>query len=154
MNTVKPFPDNYPRVTPHLSIENAASALEYYTNVLGATERMRMDAPRGAVAHAEIELGSSVIMIGEAALPNSDPSPKALGGTPVSLFVYVENVDDVFRRAVDGGATVVSEPEEHFYGDRVATIDDPFGHRWNLATHVEDLSPQELERRAAQVTAS
>jgi PhnB protein len=150
MSTVKPIPDTYPRVTPHLSIEGCAAALDYYQSVLGATVRMRMDAPGGPVIHAEIVLGQSVIMLGEAGLPNSDPSPAKLGGTPVSLFVYVEDVDDVFRRAVDAGASAVSEPEVHFYGDRVATIDDPFGHRWTLATHVEDIAPDELDRRAAE----
>jgi PhnB protein len=154
MTDVKPIPDTYPRVTPHLSIEGCAAALEFYESVLGATVRMRMDAPGGLVAHAEIVLGESVIMLGEAALPDSDPSPRTLGGTPVSLFTYVEDVDKVFSRAVDAGASVVTEPEYHFYGDRVATIDDPFGHRWNIATHVEDISPEDLERRAAEATAS
>jgi PhnB protein len=154
MNDVKPIPDTYPRVTPHLSIAGVADALDFYQRVLGASVRMRMDAPGGLVAHAEIELGGSVIMLGEEALPGSDPSPGKLGGTPVSLFVYVEDVDAVFRRAVEAGAQAVSEPEFHFYGDRVATIDDPFGHRWNVATHVEDVAPDEVERRAAEATAS
>ncbi len=154
MTDVKPIPDTYPRVTPHLSIEDCAAALEFYRSVLGAAVRMRMDAPGGLVAHAEIALGESVIMLGDATLPDSDPSPRKLGATPVSLFVYVEDVDDVFRRAIDAGADAVSEPELHFYGDRVATIDDPFGHRWNLATHVEDIAPDELERRAVEATAS
>lgn len=154
MTTVQPIPDNYPRVTPHLSIEGCAAAVDFYQRVLGATVRMRMDAPGGLVAHAEIVVGQSVIMLGEAALPNSDPSPAKLGGTPVSLFVYVEDVDEVYRRAIDAGATAVSEPELHFYGDRVATIDDPFGHRWNLATHVEDVPADELGRRAAEAMAS
>ena len=154
MSIVKPIPDTYPRVTPHLSIEGCAAALDFYQSVLGATVRIRMDAPGGVVAHAEIVLGQSVIMLGDAAVPDSDPSPAKLGGTPVSLFVYVEDVDEVFRRAVDAGADAVSEPELHFYGDRVATIDDPFGHRWSLATHVEDVPPDELERRAAEAVAS
>jgi PhnB protein len=154
MADVKPIPDTYPRVTPHLSISGAAAALEFYQSVLGANVRMRMDGPDGLVAHAEIQLGDAVIMLGDEALRGSDPSPKALDGTPVSLFVYVEDVDDVFRRAVEAGAAAVSEPELHFYGDRVATIDDPFGHRWNLATHVEDLSPEDLGRRAAEAMAS
>ncbi len=154
MTTVQPIPDNYHRVTPHLSIEGCAAAVDFYQRVLGATVRMRMDAPGGLVAHAEIVVGQSVIMLGEAALPNSDPSPAKLGGTPVSLFVYVEDVDEVYRRAIDAGATAVSEPELHFYGDRVATIDDPFGHRWNLATHVEDVPADELGRRAAEAMAS
>lgn len=154
MNDVKPIPDTYPRVTPHLSIAGVADALGFYESVLGANVRMRMDAPGGLVAHAEIELGGSVIMLGDEAVPGSDPSPKTLGGTPVSLFVYVEDVDAVFRRAVEAGAQAVSEPEFHFYGDRVATIDDPFGHRWNVATHVEDVSPDDMERRAAEAMAS
>jgi PhnB protein len=154
MSTVNPIPDTYPRVTPHLSIEGCAAALDFYQSVLGATVRMRMDAPGGLVAHAEIVLGQSVIMLGDAAVPDSDPSPAKLGGTPVSLFVYVEDVDEIFRRAVDAGAQAVSEPEYHFYGDRVATIDDPFGHRWSLATHVEDVPPDELERRSAESVAS
>jgi PhnB protein len=154
MNAVKPIPESYPRVSPHLSIAGVGEALEFYCGVLGASVRMRMDAPDGLVVHAEIALGGSVIMLGDAALPNSDPSPKTLGGTPVSLFVYVEDVDDVFRRAVEAGAQAVSEPAFHFYGDRVATIDDPFGHRWSVATHVEDVPPEELERRAAEAMAS
>ena len=154
MNDVKPIPDTYPRVTPHLSIAGVADALEFYRSVLGANVRNRMDAPGGLVAHAEIELGGSVIMLGDEALPGGDPSPKALGGTPVSLFVYVEDVDTVFQRAVEACSQAVSEPEVHFYGDRVATIDDPFGHRWNLATHVEDVAPDELERRTAAAMAS
>ncbi|HZA38994.1 MAG TPA: VOC family protein [Actinomycetota bacterium] len=154
VSVVKPIPDTYPRITPHLTIDGAANAIEFYQHVFGARERVRMGTPDGLVAHAEIELGGSVLMIGEANLPiETDPSPKSLGGSPVSLFVYVEDVDDVFRRAVDGGAKPVSEPEDHFYGDRVATIDDPFGHRWNIATHIEDVPPDEMERRAARAMA-
>jgi PhnB protein len=150
MPDVKPIPDTYPRVTPHLSIAGAADAIEFYTGVLGATERMRMPTPHGAIAHAEIEIGGSVIMIGDEAPGRGDPSPKTLGGSPVALFVYVEDVDDVFKRALEAGATSVQDPENHFYGDRVATFDDPFGHRWNVATHIEDVSPEEMERRAAE----
>jgi PhnB protein len=151
MPTVNPIPDAYPRVTPHLTIDGVAGALDFYKGVLGARERMRMPMPDGTVAHAEVEIGGSVIMIGEANLPiPTDPSPKALGGSPVSLFVYVEDVDDVFQRAVKEGAAPVSEPEDHFYGDRVATFDDPSGHRWNVATHIEDVSPEEMDRRAGE----
>jgi PhnB protein len=150
MPDVIPVPETYPRVTPHLTIEGAAEALDFYKTVLGASERMRMAMPGGSVAHAEIEIGGSVIMIGEANLPiPTDPSPASLGGSPVSLFVYMENVDEVFARAIAAGAASVSEPSDHFYGDRVATIDDPYGHRWNLATHIEDVPPEEMDRRAA-----
>jgi PhnB protein len=150
MADVKPIPDGYPRVSPHLSVVEAAKAIDFYREVLGASERMRMGGPDGTVAHAEIQLGDSVIMIGEEMPGGSDPSPATLGGSPVALFVYVEDVDDVFKRAMDAGATTVREPEDHFYGDRVAMFDDPFGHRWNIATHVEDVPPEEMQKRAAE----
>jgi PhnB protein len=151
--TVKPIPDNYPRVSPHLSVAGAADAMEFYVAVFGASERMRMEIPGGGVAHAELELGGSLIMIGDEMPGGTDPSPKTLGGSPVALFVYVEDVDETFRRAIDAGATSVQDPEDHFYGDRVAMFDDPFGHRWNVATHIEDVPPEEMERRAAEAMA-
>jgi PhnB protein len=154
MPDVSPIPDGYPRVSPHLSVAGAADAIEFYRDVLGATERMRMPMPDGKIAHAELELGGSVIMIGDEVPGGTDPSPKALGGSPVALFVYVESVDDVFERAVAAGAQSVQAPEDHFYGDRVAMFDDPFGHRWNIATHVEDVPPDEMDRRAAQAMSS
>ncbi len=150
MTDVKPIPDAYPRVSPHLSVAGAAEAIEFYKGVLGATERMRMAMPGGAIAHAEIQLGDSVIMIGDEVPGGTDPSPRTLGGSPVALFAYVEDVDDVFRRALDAGAQSVQPPEGHFYGDRVAMFDDPFGHRWNVATHIEDVPPDEMEQRAAE----
>ncbi len=150
MPDVKPIPDNYPRVSPHLSIDGAAAAIEFYTRVLGAAERMRMAMPDGTIAHAEIDIGGSIIMIGDEVPGGRDPSPKTLGGSPVALFVYVEDVDAVFNRAVEAGAHVVQPPEDHFYGDRVAMFDDPFGHRWNIATHIEDVSPEQMEQRAAE----
>ena len=143
MPNVKPIPDNYPRVSPHLSVADAAAAIDFYTTVLGATERMRMATPDGAIAHAEIDIGGSIIMIGDELPGGRDPSPTTLGGSPVALFVYVEDVDNVFKRAVEAGAQVVQRPEDHFYGDRVAMFDDPFGHRWNIATHIEDVSPEQ-----------
>jgi PhnB protein len=150
MASVKPIPDAYPRVSPHLSVAGAAAAIDFYKSVLGASERMRMAMPDGVVAHAEVEIGGSVIMIGDEVPGGSDPSPKTLGGSPVALFVYVEDVDDVFNRAVEAGAEVVQPPQDQFYGDRVAMFDDPFGHRWNIATHIEDVSPEEMERRATE----
>jgi len=151
VSSVKPIPDHYRRVSPHLSIAGAAAAIDFYTSVLGATERMRMAMPDGTVSHAEIDIGGSVVMIGDEVPGGLDPSPKTLGGSPVALFVYVEDVDDVFRRAVEAGAKVVQPPEDHFYGDRVAMFDDPFGHRWNIATHVEDVSPEQMEARVAKL---
>jgi PhnB protein len=150
MSSVKPIPDGYPRVSPHLSVVGAAAAIDFYTSVLGASERMRMAAPDGTVVHAEVELGGSLIMVGEEQPGGTDPSPNTLGGSPVALFVYVEDVDDVYKRALEAGSKTVQEPENHFYGDRVAMFDDPFGHRWNIATHVEDVAPEEVERRAAE----
>jgi PhnB protein len=130
----------------------AAEAIDFYTSVLGAHERARMAMPDGTVAHAEIELGDSVIMIGDENWPGGhEPSPTTLGGSPVARSVYVEDVDDVFKRALATGAVAVEEPENHFYGDRVAMFDDPYGHRWNIGTHIEDVPPEELERRMAEV---
>jgi PhnB protein len=111
---------------------------------------MRMATPDGAIAHAEIEIDGSVIMIGDEVPGGSDPSPRTLGGSPVALFVHLEDVDNVFKRALAAGAISVQDPEDHFYGDRVAMFDDPFGHRWNIATHIEDVAPEEMERRAAE----
>ncbi len=150
MPNVKSIPDNYPRVSPHLSIAGAAAAIDFYTGVLGATERMRMAMPDGTIAHAEIDIDGSIIMIGDEVPDGRDPSPKTLGGSPVALFVYVEDVDDALDRAVEAGATVVEPAEDRFYGDRVAMFDDPFGHRWNIATHIEDVSPEQMEQRAAE----
>jgi PhnB protein len=150
MADAKPIPDNYPRVSPHLSVAGAAAAIDFYTSVLGATERTRMGMPDGTIAHAEIEIGDSLIMIGDEMPGGNDPSPKTLGGSPVSLFAYVEDVDRVFDQALQAGATMVQEPENHFYGDRVAMFDDPFGHRWNIATHIEDVAPSEMESRMAE----
>jgi PhnB protein len=153
MPDVKPIPDRYPRVSPHLSVAGAAEALDFYSNVLGASERMRMPMPDGKIAHAELELDGSVIMVGDEVAGGTDPSPRTLGGSPVALFVYVEDVDAIFERALAAGAKSVQPPENHFYGDRVAMFDDPFGHRWNIATHVEDVPPAEMERRAAEAMA-
>jgi PhnB protein len=147
---VKPIPDSYPRVSPHLSVAGAARAIDFYKSVFDASERMRMAMPDGTIAHAEIDIGGSIIMIGDELPGGRDPSPQTLGGSPVALFVYVRDVDDVFAKAVAAGAQVVQAPEDHFYGDRVAMFDDPFGHRWNIATHIEDVSPEQMEQRAAE----
>jgi PhnB protein len=140
-------------MSPHLSVAGAAEAIDFYTRVLGASERMRMPMPDGKIAHAELQVGDSVLMLGDEMPGGTDPSPRTLGGSPVALFVYVEDVDDVYTRAIDAGAKSVQAPENHFYGDRVAMFDDPFGHRWNIATHVEDVAPDEMERRAAAAVA-
>ena len=149
MANVKPIPEGYPRVTPYLSIDGASAAIDFYTKVLGAEERMRMPAPGGKVGHAEIAIGDSVIMLADEFPEMEFRSPKSVGGTSVTIHVYVEDVDAVFERALKEGATSVRAVEDQFYGDRSGQFDDPFGHRWNIASHVEDVPPSEMEKRAA-----
>jgi PhnB protein len=149
MADVKPIPDDYPRVIPYLSVDGAGAAIDFYTAVFDATERMRMPGPDGKIGHAELEFGDSVVMLADAFPDMGGQTPKGLGGTPVTVMVYVENVDAVFARAVAAGATVEREVGDQFYGDRAGQFVDPFGHKWFVATHVEDVSPEELEQRAA-----
>ncbi|MDP8937891.1 MAG: VOC family protein [Actinomycetota bacterium] len=151
MASAQPIPEGYPRVTPYLHVDGAAAAIEFYGAVFGATERVRMPAPEGKIGHAEIQLGDSVIMLADE-MPEMDiRGPKTIGGSPVTLSVYVEDVDDVFDRAVNAGATALRAVETQFYGDRSGQFEDPFGHRWNVASHVEDVSPEEMTRRAAEM---
>ncbi|MFI6446913.1 VOC family protein [Kitasatospora sp. NPDC050543] len=146
---VKPVPDEYPTVTPYLSVSDAAAAIEFYTAVLGAVERVRMGAPGGRIGHAEITIGSSLVMLADEFPEMGARSPKALGGTPVTLHVYVEDVDAVHARALAAGATELEPVADRFYGDRSGQFADPFGHRWSIASHVEDVPPEEMRRRAA-----
>jgi PhnB protein len=151
MGSVKPIPEGYPQVTPYLHVDGANDAIDFYTNVFGATERMRLAGPDGKIGHAELQLGESVIMLADE-YPEMDVlSPKSRGGTPVTINVYVEDVDAVFSRAVRAGATALRPIEDQFYGDRSGQFEDPFGHRWSVATHVEDVAPDEMERRAAEM---
>jgi PhnB protein len=145
----KPIPDGYPRVTPYLIVDDANAAIDFYIEVLGATERMRMSAPEGRVGHAELEIGDSMIMLADEFPDMGARSPKAIGGTPVSLHVYVEDADRVFDRAIEAGAQPLRPIEDRFYGDRSGEFEDPYGHRWSIATHVEDVPPGEMEKRAA-----
>jgi PhnB protein len=149
MAKVKPIPDGYPMVTPYLCIDGADAAIAFYGEVLGTTERMRMPAPEGKIGHAELQLGDSVIMLADEFPEMGITSPKSVGGTPVTISVYVEDVDTVFDRAVRAGATAMRPVEDQFYGDRSGQFEDPFGHRWSVATHVEDVSPDEMAKRAA-----
>jgi PhnB protein len=148
---VKPIPDGYPRVSPYLVVDGAQKAIEFYTTVLGFAERMRMPGPDGRIGHAELQLDDSVVMLADEFPEVGAKSPSAYGGSPVSLSVYVEDVDATFERATESGATVVRPLENQFYGDRSATFDDPFGHRWTIHTHVEDVSPEEMARRAEEM---
>jgi PhnB protein len=146
-----PIPDSYRRVTPSLIVQGAAKAMEFYADVFGATERMRFPGPDGSVAHAEIQIGDSVLIVEDEDPQRGTKAPPAggLAGTPVFQFIYVEDVDAVVARAAELGATVQRAPETQFYGDRDGFIIDPFGHGWTVASHVEDVSPDELTRRMA-----
>ena len=149
MATVKPIPDGYPQVIPYLSVEGASDAIDFYARVFGAKERVRMPAPNGKVGHAELEIGDSVVMLADTFPDMGNQSPKSIGGTPFTLMVYVEDVDSVFDLAIGAGATAERQVEDQFYGDRAGQFVDPFGHKWFVASHVEDVPPEEMEKRAA-----
>jgi PhnB protein len=146
---VKKIPDGYTAVTPYLTVKGAAQAIEFYKRAFKAEERLRLQAPDGSVAHAEIAIGGSVVMLSDESPQWDALSPQTVGGTPVSIMLYVENVDAVVKRAVEAGATLTREVADQFYGDRAGGIRDPFGHKWHIATHIEDVSPDEIDRRAA-----
>jgi PhnB protein len=154
MAGAKPIPDGYPRVTPYLCVDGAAAAIDFYTKVLGAAEKVRMAAPGGKIGHAELALGDSILMLADEHPEVGFLGPKSVGGTPVTISVYVENVDEVFERAVAQGASAERPIEDQFYGDRTGQFQDPFGHRWHVATHVEDVPPEEMEKRAADAMAA
>src|ERR671917_1114121 len=147
---VNPIPEGYPRVTPYLIVDGAAAAIDFYKSVFGATERMRMDGPEDKIGHAELEVGDSVIMLADEHPEMNARGPRSVGGTPVSLHVYVEDADGVFERAVEAGAKALRPVETQFYGDRLGAFEDPFGHVWNVATHVEDVPPDEMAKRSAE----
>ena len=148
MASVKSIPEGYHSITPYLAIAGAADAIAFYQKAFGATEVMRMAAPGGKVGHAEVEIGGSRIMVADEHPDMGFLSPKTIGGSPVGLHLYVEDVDAVTRQAVAAGAKELRPVKNQFYGDRTGTIEDPFGHVWHIATHKEDLSPDELKRRA------
>jgi PhnB protein len=144
---VKPIPDGYHTATPYLIVKGAADALEFYKQAFDATEMMRMPGPNGSVGHAEIKIGDSPIMMADEVPAMGFLGPQTLGGTPVSLMLYVEDVDSQFQKAVAAGATVLKPLQDQFYGDRSGTLTDPFGHVWTLSTHKEDLTPEETAQR-------
>jgi PhnB protein len=150
---VKPIPDGY-HATPYLAVDDAAKAIEYYKKAFGANERVRMNTPDGKIGHAELEIGDSLIMLADPFPQATTRSPKELGGTSASVFMYVEDVDAVVKRAVDQGATVTMEVADQFWGDRFGSVTDPFGHSWSIATHVEDVSPEEVAERAKEAMAA
>jgi PhnB protein len=148
-----PIPDSYRRITPCLTIQGAAKALEFYAAVFGATERMRTPGPGGTIVHAEIEIGDSVVIIADENPYEGTKAPPTggLAGSPAFLFIYVEDVDAVIARAAELGATVQRPAQDQFYGDRDGYIIDPFGHSWTIASHVEDVTPDEMARRMAEL---
>jgi PhnB protein len=149
---VKPIPDGYHTVTPYLIVRGAAAAIDFYKKAFAATELFRMPAPGGKVGHAEILIGNSRIMLADE-FPEMDArSPASFGGSPVGLLLYVPDVDALFQRAVAAGAAVKKPLADQFYGDRSATLTDPFGHLWTISTHKEDVSPEEMHRRMQAAT--
>ena len=147
---VKPIPEGYHSVTPYLILDDAARALEFYKKAFGAVEIMRMPAPAGKIGHAEIKIGDSPVMLADESPEMGQRSARKMGGSPISLMVYVKDVDAQVAQAVAAGGKLVRPVANQFYGDRTGGIDDPFGYHWYLATHVEDVPPDELERRAAK----
>jgi len=146
---VRPIPEGYHSVTPYLIIKNAADAIEFYKKAFGATELFRMDQPDGKIGHAEIKIGDSPIMLSDEFPEMGHRGPQSLGGSPVSIMLYVEDVDAVVNRATTAGAKLDRPVEDKFYGDRAGSLTDPFGHIWHIGTHKEDVSPEEMEKRAA-----
>ena len=149
MAKVKPIPDDYHTMTPYLIVNGAAKAIEFYTKVFGATEKMRMPSPGGKIGHAELTLGDSMIMLADEHPEIGARAPSADGGSAVSLMIYVPDVDATVATATAAGAKIIRPVENQFYGDRMGTIADPFGHRRHVATHVEDVPPDEMAKRAA-----
>jgi PhnB protein len=152
--SVKPIPDGYHSAQPYLAVDDAAKAIDWYKQAFGATERVRMDGPGGTIGHAELEIGDSVIMLADEHPEMGARAPKSFGGTPVSLHVYVDDADGAFERAIEAGAESRSPVEDKFYGDRMGSFEDPFGHHWHVATHVEDVPPEEMDKRAAEAAAT
>jgi PhnB protein len=144
----KPIPEGYHSVTPYLIVRGAAGAIEFYRKAFGAVELFRFPSPDGKIGHAEIKIGDSPIMLADEYPDMGYKGPQSIGGSPVSLMIYVEDVDAIFNQAVTAGATVKEALQDKFYGDRLGTVVDPFGHIWHLSTHKEDVSMEEMERRA------
>jgi len=151
--SVRPVPEGHPTVSPYLIVSDGAAALDFYKKAFGATELMRHTDPNGRVGHAEIMIGDSVIMLADEVPDFGARSPRSIGGSPVGIHLYVEGVDALANRAIAAGAKVVRPVQDQFYGDRNGTLEDPFGHIWHISTHIEDVPPEELSRRAAALKA-
>ncbi len=149
----QPVPEGYHSLNPYLAVDDASAAIEFYKRAFGATERMRMEGPGGSIGHAELEIGDSVVMLSDPFPQATTRPPNELGGTTSGVFMFVEDVDAVYKKAVEAGATSTMEPENMFWGDRFGTVTDPFGHSWQIATHVEDVSPEEMAERSKKFMA-
>lgn len=149
---VKPIPDGYHSVTPYLIVDSAARALDYYKKAFGAEELFRMDAPGGRIAHCEFQIGDSRLMMADENPSMNARGPKSIGGSPLHLMIYVEDVDRVFKNAIGAGGVETQPLKDQFYGDRSGSLSDPFGHHWTVATHKEEVSPDEMERRMKAMT--
>jgi len=147
---VKPIPEGYHSITPYLVIRNATQAIEFYKRAFGAKELLRIPAPGNTIGHAEIKIGNSPLMLADPCSSMESKSPEDLGGSPVSILLYVEDVDSVYQRAISAGAEQVKEVKDQFYGDRCGSLRDPFGHVWHIATHKEDVYAQEMQKRAKE----
>jgi PhnB protein len=150
---VNPIPKGFRSVTPYLTLNDTARALDFYKRAFGAEVVVRMDGPGGKVAHAEIKIGDSIIMLGDEMPGSGTRSPQSLGGTTCGVMLYVENADAVFNKAVSAGAQVEAQLEDMFWGDRYGKLKDPFGHSWSVATHKEDVAPAEMQKRMQEFTA-
>jgi PhnB protein len=151
---VEPIPEGYHTLAPSLIVDPASEAIDFYKRAFGATERGIMNGPDGKVAHAELQIGDSVLMLSDPFPMQNAKSPKELGGTTVSIFMYVEDVDAVYKQAIDAGANSTMEPDDMFWGDRFGALIDPFGHAWAIATHIEDIPPEEMEERGRAAMAA
>ena len=147
MPNVKPIPEGYHNITPYLFVRSAASAIDFYKNIFGATEILRMPGSNGKIMHAELRIGDSIVMLADENPQTGVMSPQTVGGFSVGMHLYVENVDQVIQKAVESGAKLLRPIKNHFYGDRSGTVLDPFGHMWSVATHMEDVSPEEMRKR-------
>jgi PhnB protein len=152
MGNVKPIPEGYHSVTPYLCCRNAGAAIDFYKKAFGATELMRMPAPGDKVGHAEIQIGDARVMLADEFAEMGFLSPQSIGGSPVMMHIYVEDVDATVPKAVAAGAKVKRPVADQFYGDRGGEIEDPFGHRWYVSTHKEDVSPEEMQKRMAAMS--
>ncbi len=152
--SISPVPPGYHAITPYLIVSDATKALAWYAETLGAREVMRLPGPGGRIGHAEIEIGDSRIMLADEAPEHDAKAPAAFGGSPVTLVLYLPEVDAVFAKVASAGATVKAPPEDKFYGDRMGTMVDPFGHTWHIATHIEDVSPEEIQSRLEKMAAA